>query len=210
MHTGRWLLAVMVLFLCIGCQRQESASGPEDGVASKKPRIKLKAADDHPLEYPTTQALVFMKNYLEEQTDGRITVTMYPGAQLGAEKETIEQTQFGAIDINRVNVNPVAQISKKLGVLALPYLFRDTEHMRLVCDGPIGDELLEDLENYGLIGLAFLDSGARSFYNTKRPIQEPKDLEGLRIRVQKSEIMIDTVKALGGSPSTMAFEEVYT
>ncbi len=194
-----FLIALSAL-ICCGCPAKD---------ATEK-TIILKAADDHALDYPTTQALAFIKKFLEDKSAGRISVKLYPGAQLGSEKETIEQTQFGAIQFNRVNVNPVSQISKKLGVLALPFLFRDQEHMRKVSDGPIGQELLADLEQYGMIGLCFYDSGARSFYNTKHPINSPADLQGLRVRVQKSEIMIDTIKALGGSPSTMAFEEVYT
>ncbi|MFO8055905.1 MAG: TRAP transporter substrate-binding protein [bacterium] len=172
--------------------------------------IVLMAADDHPLSYPTTQGLVFMDKYLTKKTDGRISLDIFPNKTLGDEKSTIEQTQLGIIDINRVNVNPLVQICPDLGVLALPYIFRNTEHMHAVLDGPLGEKLLLELKDKNLIGLCYYDSGARSFYNTERPIKEPADLEGLKIRVQKSEIMIDMVKALGGSPTPMAFGEVYS
>jgi len=183
--------------LSSGCERDRDA-------------IILMAADDHPLDYPTTQGLVFMDRYLRERTGGRISLDIFPSKTLGEEKVTIEQTQLGIIDINRVNINPLVQISPELGVLALPYIFRDTDHMHAVLDGQIGAELLHSMESHNLVGLAYYDSGGRSFYNTVRPVTKPSDLQGLKIRVQKSEIMMDMVKALGGSPTPMAFGEVYT
>jgi len=185
-------------------------SGLLAGCEDKNKELVLMAADDHPLDYPTTQGLVFMDKYLKEKTDGRVSLDIFPNKTLGDEKSTIEQTQLGIIDINRVNVNPLVQICPELGVLALPYIFRNTEHMHAVLDGEIGEELLISLKDKNLIGLCYYDSGARSFYNTERPIKKPEDLAGLKIRVQKSEIMIDMVRALGGSPTPMAFGEVYS
>jgi len=170
----------------------------------------LLAADDHPLEYPTTQGLVAMNRYLTEKSGGRLSLDIFADSVLGEEKVTIEQTQLGILDINRVNVSPVAQISPELGVLVLPYLFRDQAHMRRVLDGEIGEELLGSLGRYNLVGLCFYDSGARNFYNRVRPILKPADLVGLKIRVQESAIMVGMVKALGGSPTPMAFGEVYS
>jgi len=196
----RFLWLILVVGLVMGCRFGER----------EEAQIVLKAADDHNLEYPTTRGLLFIGNYLEERTGGRLKLVIYHSAQLGSEKETIEQTQFGAIDINRVNVNPVAQISKSMLVLAMPYIFRDVEHMHKVLDGEIGERLLKDLEQYGLVGLGYYDAGFRSFYNSQRAIEKPSDLKGLKIRVQHSRVMIDTVKALGASPVPMSFEEVYT
>ncbi len=172
--------------------------------------IVLKAADDHELTYPTTQGLIRIGDLLKEWTRGRITVQVYPSAQLGSEKETIEQTQLGAIDINRVNINPLTQIEPSLKVFSLPYLFRDAEHMHKVVEGPVGREMLEKLESSGLVGLGYYDSGQRSFYNSVKPIRSIEDLQGLKIRVQKAEIMHDLVRAVGAEPIRLAFEEVYT
>lgn len=191
------LLLALALLLTFACRTDQD-------------RIVLIAADDHPLDYPTTQGLVSMKEFLERETDGRITLDIFPDKRLGDEKSTIEQTQLGIIDLNRVNVNPLTQLSPLLGALSLPYIFLDVDHMHAVLDGPIGEELLMSLKERGLIGLCYYDSGARSFYNTVRPLHSPRDLVGLKIRVQKSEIMIDMVRALGGSPTPMSFGEVYT
>jgi len=194
------LVFLLLLFLCLtGCP------GRREGE-----RIVLKAADDHELTYPTTQGLLEMGDLLSEWSKGRITVVVYPSAQLGSERETIELTRAGEIDINRVNINPLTQIVPEFKALALPYIFRNAEHMHRVVDGELGRELMQYLEEKGLIGLGFYDSGQRSFYNSMRPIRSIEDLRGLRIRVQKAEIVMDMVRALGAVPIPMSFEEVYT
>ncbi len=173
-------------------------------------KIILKAADDHELTYPTTQGLLKMAELLKKWSHGRIKMIVYPSAQLGSERETIEKTREGKIDINRVNINPITQIVPQFKAFALPYIFRSAEHMHKVVDGEIGKELMKYLEKKGFVGLGFYDSGQRSFYNSVRPIRSIKDLKGLRIRVQKAQITIDMVKALGAIPIPMSFEEVYT
>lgn len=176
----------------------------------REPEIVLRAADDHELSYPTTQGLVRMGDLLDEWSDGRIRVRVYPQAQLGSERETIQQTIDGAIDINRVNINPLTAIEPTLKVLSLPYLFESTEQMHAVLDGEIGQELLGKLRDSGLIGLGYYNSGRRSFYTSVGPIETIEDLRGLRIRVQRAQIMEDMVRAVGAIPVQMVFEDVYT
>jgi TRAP-type transport system periplasmic protein len=178
------------------------------GAAGKT--LVLKASDDHPIDYPTTQGLVEMGKIIEAKTNGRIKVQVFPSAQLGSETQTIENTQMGVLDINRVSCAPLSEFSKKMGVFSMPYLFRDYAHFRKVLDGPIGVEVGKDLESSGLKVLAYYDSGARSFYNTKRPINTPADLKGLKIRTQKSQVMVDLVNAFGAVATPMSFEEVYS
>jgi len=172
-------------------------------------KIVLKSADTHAEDYPTVQAVKKMGDLLNEWTKGRITIQIFPGRQLGEEKDTIEQTIAGAIALNRVNLAPLNSIVPETAVPALPYIFRSTEHMHKVMDGPIGDELLATLEPHGMVGLAFYDSGARSFYNTKKPIHSPADMQGMKIRVQNSDLFVDTMKALGANATPMEFGEVY-
>ncbi|RAO99259.1 C4-dicarboxylate ABC transporter [Petrotoga sp. 9PW.55.5.1] len=172
-------------------------------------KIILRASDDHVWEYPTVQGLDIMARLVNMWTDGRIEIKIYPSAVLGSEKETIEQTQMGIIDINRTSISPLTSLYDKLNVIALPYLYRDREHMWKVLNGEIGQGILEELEQVGLVGLAYMDSGARSFY-AKKPIYSPEDMNGMVVRVQKSELMMDVVTALGAKPTPMAFEEVYT
>jgi len=94
-------------------------------------------------------------------------------------------------------------------VTGLPFVFRSTEHMRKVLDGPIGDDILASMESQGLIGLAFYDSGARSFYS-KKPIRTVADLKGMKIRVIQSDLFVAMVEALGANPTPMPYGEVYT
>jgi len=172
--------------------------------------IILRAADDHAEGYPTVEGLKVMARVIEVMTNGKYKVEIYPSAQLGSEKETVEQTILGAIDINRVSISPIVAFYEPMGVLSMPYLFRDQEHMWKVLEGPIGEELLKGLEKVGLVGLCYYDAGARSFYTVKKPILKPEDLKGMKIRVQKNPVMIELMKVLGASPVPMAFEEVYT
>src|SRR5690606_8767895 len=112
----------------------------------------------------------------------------YAGGQLGSESSTLEITIFGGLDMNRVNLAPLNSIVPETLVLALPFLFRDTAHLRAAVDGAPGKQILDAMLPHGLKGLCYYDSGARSFYNTKRPIRTPGDLSGMKIRVQNSDI----------------------
>lgn len=172
--------------------------------------IVLKATDDHKDGYSTVEGLKLMAKLVDRWSNGRIKIEVYPGAVLGSEKETIEQTQMGVIDINRVSISPVVSVYPKMAVLALPYIFQSREHMWRVLDGRIGKNMLSEISKVGFLGLAYMDSGSRSFYTVKKPVLSPNDLKGLKIRTQKSPVMMDMVSAMGGKPVPMAFEEVYS
>jgi len=171
--------------------------------------LVLRAAETHPSDYPTALALKYMGTLLEEWSGGDLAVKLYTGGQLGEEKDTLEITIFGGIDLNRINMAPLNSIAPETSLLGLPFLFRSTSHMRAVVDGPIGEEILASLEPYGLIGLAYYDSGARSFYNNQRAIRSPADLAGLKIRVQNSALSVAMVEALGANATPMGFGQVY-
>jgi len=172
--------------------------------------IILKAACDHQEGYSTVEGLRLMAKLTDMWTNGRIKIDVYPGAVLGSEKESIEQTQMGVIDINRVSISPVISVYPKMAVFALPYIFASREHMWKVLEGEIGQSMLKEIEPTGFLGLAYMDSGARSFYTVKKPINSPADLKGMKVRTQKSPVMMDMVSAMGGKPVPMAFEEVYS
>lgn len=171
--------------------------------------VTLRSADTHAEDYPTVVAVKRMGELLQERSDGRIAIEVFPGRQLGEEKDTIEQTILGAIDLNRVNLAPLNNIAPLTKIPALPFIFRSEEHMHEVMDGEIGQEILDSLEEHGMVGLAFYDSGARSFYNTRQPIRTPADMEGMKIRVQNSDLFVDMVEALGANATPMEFGQVY-
>ncbi|WP_245282294.1 MULTISPECIES: TRAP transporter substrate-binding protein [Hyphomicrobiales] len=170
----------------------------------------LRSTDIHPTDYPTVEAVRHISKLLEERTKGRIKINVFHSAQLGNEKDTIEQTRFGVIDLNRINMAPFNNLIPATNVPSLPFIFRSVEHMRKVMDGPIGDSILKEFEKHDLVGLAFYDSGSRSFYNSKRPINTPADMKGMKIRVQQSDMFVALVSALGANATPMAFGEVYS
>ncbi|MGX5843419.1 TRAP transporter substrate-binding protein [Mesorhizobium sp. ArgA1] len=170
----------------------------------------LRSADTHPDGYPTVEAVKYMGELIKERTAGRYSVEVYHSAQLGEEKDTIEQTQTGVIDLNRVSMGPFNGIVPETAVPSLPYMFRSVEHMRHVMDGPIGGEILKAFEAHDLVGLAFYDSGARSFYNTKKDITSMADMKGMKFRVIQSDVFVDMVNALGANATPMAYGEVYS
>ncbi len=171
--------------------------------------LNLRAADNQDVDYPTVRGVQSMADQLATVTNERIKLKVYSGGQLGEEQATLEITIFGGIDISRTSMANLNSIVPETMVFSLPFLFRSTEHMRKVLDGPIGAEVLASLEPHGLIGLAFYDAGARSIYNTKRPIHTPADMEGMKIRVMNSDIFIDMMQALGANATPMAFGQVY-
>src|SRR3954468_11878435 len=169
---------------------------------------EFRAADTQAEDYPTVQALRFMGRMIAERSGGRDQIRVFHSRQLGEEKETIEQTRAGAIDLNRTNVALIGNFVPAMNVLAMPFLFRSIEHMQKVLDGPIGGEILGRFQPYGFVGLAFYDSGARSIYNGARPVRNVADLKGLRIRVQQSELMSQMIRALGAEPVEMPYGQV--
>ncbi len=169
----------------------------------------LYSTDSQPEGYPTVEAARFMGKYLAEKTDGRLSVKIYPGGQLGSEGSTLEIAMFGGLDMTRTFAAALNNIAPLTKLFSLPFLFRSTDHQRTVADGEVGETILKSLEGFGLRGLAIYDTGGRGFYTTERPIPHPSALEGLKIRVPNSDIYLATVRALGANPTPMNFSEVY-
>jgi tripartite ATP-independent transporter DctP family solute receptor len=178
---------------------------------SAQTKMVLKATDVHPLGYPTVEAVVRMGKKLEEATNGRLSIQMYPSMQLGGEKEMIEQAQVGALQIARISVGPMGPLVPELNVFNLPFMFRDNVHMEKVIDGPIGDELLKKLSDHptaNLIGLCWMNAGSRNVYNSKKPIKELTDLKGLKIRMMGNPVFVETMNALGGNGIAMGYDQL--
>src|SRR6195256_996090 len=183
---------------------------PSAGTAQQKQ--VWKASDVHPLGYPTVEAIQRMGKKLEAQTNGRITIQMYPQMQLGGEKEMIEQAQVGALQIARISVGAMGPVVDELNVFNMPLIFRDEAHMRKVIDGPIGQELLEKISSSPqsrLIALGWMDAGTRNVYSNK-PVTKPADLKGMKVRMMGNPIFVETMNAMGGNGVAMGFNELYS
>lgn len=171
----------------------------------------MKAADVHPAGYPTVVAVENMGKKLAAATNGRIKFQMFPGSVLGGEKEMIEQTQVGAIQILRTSLGPVGPVVPEVNVFNMPFVFRNIPHMRAVIDGPIGQELLDKISasSARMVGLAWMDGGSRSLY-TKKPVRKPEDLKGQKIRMMGNPLFVDTMNAMGGNGIAMGYGEVFS
>jgi tripartite ATP-independent transporter DctP family solute receptor len=181
--------------------------------AGAQAKTVLKASDVHPEGYPTVQAVENMGKKLEEATQGRLSIQMYASMQLGGEKEAIEQAQIGALQLARVSVGALGPVIDDLNVFNLPFLFRNTEHMQKVIDGPIGQALLDkvtDNPQVKLVGLCWMDAGARNVYDSKKPIRTIADLKGQKVRVMGNPMFVDMMNALGGNGVAMGYDQVFS
>lgn len=197
------LLALCVAAMFVGL-------APKAVLSAADPQFVFRYAENQPKDYPTTLGAYKFAELVEQKSNGRIKVEVYYGAQLGDEKSVIEQLQFGGIDFTRVSLSPLAEFSKSLNVLQLPYLYKDSSQMWRVLNGEIGQQFLNSVSDAGFVGLSWYDAGARSFYNSQRPIKSLADMKNLKIRVQESALMMDMIKALGANPTPMAYGEVYS
>ena len=156
------------------------------------------------------KAMVKMGEDLARLSDGKLKLEIYPSQQLGTERQCLELLQIGSLDMTKVSVGVLENFAPKMKVLGLPFLFRDREHSFTVLDGPIGQQLLNEGEQYWLKGLGYYDAGSRSFYTKDKPVNTPEDLTGQKIRVMESVTAMDMVRGLGGSPTPISWGELYT
>ncbi|MBU3112200.1 TRAP transporter substrate-binding protein [Clostridium lacusfryxellense] len=199
---------VLTVGVLVGCGSKTSDT-KDAKVATKS--VTLRMSDNQPEGYPTILGDQAFAKEVEAKTNGRIKIKVFGGSQLGDEKSAIEQVQFGGIDAIRIGAAPLAEFNKEIGALILPYLYKDKDHMFRVLEGPVGEKIFKSLEaDSKIVGLSWVDSGARNFYNTKKDVKTPEDLKGLKIRVQESKPMMDMVKDLGASPTPMAYGDVYS
>lgn len=160
---------------------------------------------------PTKEAMAKFGELLKEKTNGEITVSYFPDSQLGGERELVEMVQGGLLDMTKVSGGLLESFSPVYGVFSMPYLFDNEEHFyRALDDAKIMDPIYKSTETRGMVGITYYNSGARSFYTAKKPIEKVADLKGLKIRVLQSPTLIRMVQLLGAAPIAMSQDEVYT
>ena len=193
-------LCITVLALCLpACESETPAERP----------VVLKLGHGLDISHPVHKAMVFMAERVQEKSDGRMRLEVFPSEQLGNEKECIEALQLGYLAMTKTSSAPMESFVSQMQVFGIPYLFRDSEHLWKVLTGPIGKRILLAGESKRLRGLCYYDAGARSFY-AKKAINAPSDLAGMKIRVQNSIMSIKMVQAMGGSPTPVPWGELYT
>ncbi|WP_225035961.1 TRAP transporter substrate-binding protein [Winogradskyella sp. SM1960] len=170
----------------------------------------IKLAHGLDTNHPVHKAMIRMGEELDKNSKGKLKLEIYPNQQLGSERQCLELLQIGSLDMTKVSAAVMENFSPDMKVFGLPFIFKDREHTFNVLDGTIGKELLDGGQKYWLKGLGYYDAGSRSFYTKEKPIETPKDLEGLKIRVMESVTAMRMVTSLGGSPTPISSGELYT
>ena len=186
------------------------ALGLSPGCTSESKVVAIKLGHGLDPSHSVHLAMVYMAEQVAEKSQGRMRIDIYPSQQLGTEREAIELLQIGSLGMTKVSTSVIEQFAPAYKALGLPYIFRDEQHRYNVLEGEIGERLMAGSAKYRIRGLTFFDAGSRSFYTKDKPIRRPEDLAGQKIRVQESATAMQMVSALGGSPTPIAWGELYT
>lgn len=197
LKSGLRILFVPLCLLLASC-------GPQTEV------ITLKLGHALDTGHAVHKGMVHMAERLDFYSDGKMKIEIYPSGQLGSERELVELLQIGSLAMTKVSSSPLESFVPEMKVFSLPYVFRDKAHYDRVLASDIGKSLLLAPEKVRLRGMGYYDAGSRSFYTTKRAINHPQDLAGLKIRVQKSQTSVDMIAAMGGAATPISWGELYT
>lgn len=169
----------------------------------------LKLSHNQDRTHPVHKSMQYMADEVKELTHGDVKIRIYPNGQLGNQRESMELMQNGALQMVKSNASELESFEPAYGAFNIPYIFKDREHFYRAIQGEVGEKILASSHDKGFIGLTYYDGGARSFYANK-PIKTPADLAGMKIRVQPSPTAVEMVKLMGGSPTPLAYGELYT
>lgn len=192
-------MGLILVFLMTACA---------DDAQETVPEFVLTYAENQPEGYPTVLSAQRFAELVQERTNGKVVIQVKYGGEFGSESEVLSQMSFGGIDFARVSLAELSDEIPKLNVLQLPFLYEDATHMWRILDGEIGSEFLEVFSEAELVGLSWYDAGARCFYTSTRPIRTPQDMNGMTVRVQDSQMVMDMVTLLGAEPVTFPYSDV--
>lgn len=211
--AGRWkrvfilagVLTAAVLWSCGPGQKDEAPETAED-------KIILRYGDVNPEGNVTVKTAHYFANQVRELSGGKIEIDVYSSGRLGDELQCYEQVQMGALDFYRANSGTLNKAgTMEVSILALPYLFRDRDHFWKVCSSRLGREMLDDIRESGsqMIGICYVDEGKRNLFMADKPVTKLSDLKGKTIRIMVSDVLADTIRALGGIPVQSTYAELY-
>jgi tripartite ATP-independent transporter DctP family solute receptor len=156
------------------------------------------------------QAADHFAKIVAEKTGGEIEVQVFPAAQLGSERDMVEGLQLGSLEMTLTSTGPMGGFVPQVKLFNLPFLFKDRESCYRVLDGAIGTQIADRFVKVGIRSLGWFENGFRNITNSKRAVNSPDDMKGVKIRVMEDDVFILTMKAMGASPLPMAFGELYT
>ena len=195
----------LVLILLAGCgSGGASKSANADGV------IELKLGHIATETNPYHLLGLEFKKLVEERTEGKVKINLFPNAQLGQERELIEAMTFGNLDLAVITSSPVTNFVPEFGILDIPYLFEDWNHVEKFLDSDISQQLLSETEEVGIKTYSFVPRGFRSVTTANTPVNTPADMKGLTVRVIESEVYLDTINELGGVATGMNWGDAFT
>lgn len=204
------MIVALLLVAAVGCGGNKGADGNNNVATPETQKMSLKVghvlAPDHPYQI----GLEKFAELVKEKTDGLVTVDVFHSSQLGNEREAIEGVQMGTLDMTLVSTAPLAGFSNAFLVFDLPFIFQSRDHAYAVLDGPIGQNILKDLEKNGILGLGYWENGFRNLTNSKREVVVPSDAAGLKIRTMENKIHMASFRTIGADPTPMAFGELFT
>lgn len=163
----------------------------------------------HVEDYPVSHGMESFMAEVKEKSGGRLTGKIFHAGVLGSQPDAIEQVRLGIIDFGVFSLGPMGQVVPETNVVSLPFIFKSVDQMYDLMDGAAGEAIGEGLEKKGLIALGWYDAGARSFYNSQKPINAPDDVKGMKVRVMNNDLFVGMIESLGGNATPMAFAEVY-
>lgn len=181
---------------------------PEKGT-----KLVLKYGEPNPEDHPMSQGAIKFKEVVEEKSNGRIQVDLYFNGTLGDEKTSMQAIQIGTMDFFRATTNAMPDYGvDTMNAMALPYVFKDLDHLSKVLRADLGQELLDDIQAAGtqMVGISYMEEGPGNLFFTNKAVSSLGDLKGLKIRVPENQVMLDTIRALGANPTPISYSELYT
>lgn len=212
------IISMLALVACSGQSDTTTNNAPSDSASGKDQTVDSKSAEAKvmklavvvPKERSLAKGLYKFGEIVEKETNGAIKVEVYPDGQLGGDRDVLEGLQLGTIQGTTASTGPVASFVPRFNIFDFPFLFKDEEQAYEVLDGPIGQELLADLPVVGIVGLNYWENGFRHLTNNAKEVTTAEDIKGLKIRTLENSLHVDAWKALGASPTPLAYTELYT
>ena len=205
----KWLVVILCLLLVValaGCGGDKKDDKKPEAPKAKVLRVGHTLTDDS--HYGV--GLAKFAELVKAKSKGTLEVQVFGNSKLGNERDLIEGVSLGTVEMCLTSTGPLPSFSKKFMVFDLPFIVQDREKFYPILDGAVGQGMLDSLGTKGIKGLVFFENGFRHLTNSKRPINKPEDLAGLKVRLMENPVHMETFKVLGANPSPMPFGELFT
>lgn len=204
------LVCLLLAATLVGCSGEKTAATETPAATDGTETYTLKLAHDANTTSAYQLSALELKRVIEEKSEGRITVEVYPAQQLGSAQEMIEGMQMGTIEATLLPTAKFGGFNQTMNILDMPFLFPDEDTLYDVMNGEVGDLVMSGLPEIGIRGCAFYGNGFKAITNNSHPITTPDDLKGLKIRTMEAPLIMSTYSAWGANPVPVDFSELYS